>query len=341
MITRHNVRQGLLIMAIAVGSAGLARAGEPVRLIFDTDICGDCDDVLALGMIHALESRGQCRLLAVTVSADHPLAARFVDAVDTFYGRGSIPIGVVGPGGVVEKSAYLPLVEEKDAAGRWLYPHDLDPKTAPAAVDLLRQTLAAQPDHSVVVVQVGFFTNLAKLLASGPDAHSPLPGRELAARKVRLLSIMGGAFQPIDGNDHYGEYNVVRDLPAARSVAEKWPTPILYSGFEIGIALPYPATSIERDYTYAPHHPLEAAYRRHNPPPHNRPTWDLTSVLVAVLGDRGYFDLSPKGTVRFAAAGATIFTPDPHGKDAYLILRKAQKPRVLEALVQLSSQPPS
>ena len=25
---------------------------EPVPLIFDTDICGDCDDVLALGMIH-------------------------------------------------------------------------------------------------------------------------------------------------------------------------------------------------------------------------------------------------------------------------------------------------
>ena len=42
------------------------------------------------------------------------------------------------------------------------------------------------------------------------------------------------------------------------------------------------------------HHPLAAAYIRRNPPPHNRPTWDLTSVLYAVLPDRDYFDLSPR-----------------------------------------------
>ncbi len=80
-----------------------APAAEPVPLIFDTDICGDCDDVLALGMIHALQSRGACRLLAVTISVDHELAAPFVDAVNTFYGRGNIPIGVVGKGGVDRK----------------------------------------------------------------------------------------------------------------------------------------------------------------------------------------------------------------------------------------------
>ena len=82
-------------------------AADVPGLIFDTDICGDCDDVLALGMIHALQSRGACRLLAVTVSVDNDLAAPFVDAVNTFYGRGEIPIGVVGKGGVVEKSKYL------------------------------------------------------------------------------------------------------------------------------------------------------------------------------------------------------------------------------------------
>ncbi len=331
----------VLIAVIAAGLAQPATAGEPVRLILDTDICGDCDDVLALGMIHALQSRGQCRLLAVTISVDHPLAPPFVDAVDTFYGRGAIPIGTVGPGGVVEKSAFLSLVDEKQPDGQWRFPHDLEPGAAQPAVDLLRKTLAAQPDHSVVVVQVGFFTNLARLLESPPDSHSPLPGRELVERKVRLLSLMAGAFQAIDGDPRYREYNVVRDVPRARAVAEKWPTPMVYSGFEVGIALPYPAVSIERDYSYTHPHPLEAAYRRRNPPPHNRPTWDLTSVLFAIAPDRGYFDLSPKGKVQFTAEGATTFTPDPKGKDAYLILREPQKPRVLEALIQLSSQPPN
>ena len=70
-----------MVALMAMTNAG-AVAAEPVRLIFDTDICGDCDDVLALGMIHALQSRGQCRLLAVTISVDHALAAPFVDAVN-------------------------------------------------------------------------------------------------------------------------------------------------------------------------------------------------------------------------------------------------------------------
>ncbi len=117
----------LIMLAAAclmITAASWGRAAEPVRLIFDTDICGDCDDVLALGMIHSLQSRGHCRLLAVTISVDHELAAPFVDAVNAFYGRGDVPIGVVGKGGVTEKSQFLSLVNEQDS-GRFRYPHDL------------------------------------------------------------------------------------------------------------------------------------------------------------------------------------------------------------------------
>jgi hypothetical protein len=331
-------------LAMTLGlSATPARAAErgPVPLIFDTDICGDCDDVLALGMIHALQSRVQCRLLAVTVSVDNEQAAPFVDAVNTFYGRGDIPIGVVGQGGVVERSKYLAMVDEKDADGRFRYPHDLPSgRSAPGATAVLRRTLAAQPDGSVTIVQVGFSTNLARLLDSPADEHSPLPGLELVRRKVKLLSLMAGAFQAIERDQHYREYNVVKDVQSARALAERWPTPMVYSGFEIGIALPYPSTSIERDYSYVPHHPLAEAYIRYNPPPHNRPTWDLTSVLYAVLADRDYFDLSPPGKVTVEADGSSRFEETSQGARRYLILRPEQKPRVLEALVQLSSQPP-
>jgi hypothetical protein len=323
-------------------TASLTHAAEPVPLIFDTDICGDCDDVLALGMIHSLQSRGLCRLLAVTISVDHDLAAPFVNAVNTFYGRGDIPIGVVGKRGVVEKSKFLSLVDEKDESGRDRYPHDLTVgRLAKSATAVLRAALAAQPDQSVSIVQVGFSTNLARLLDSPPDEHSPQDGVELVQRKVQTLSLMAGAFRPIEGNHGYVEYNVVKDIPSARALAERWPTPMVYSGFEIGIALPYPAVSIERDYGYVSHHPLAESYIRRNPPPHNRPTWDLTSVLYAVMGDRGYFDLSPRGIVTLAQNGRTQFRETSQGNHRYLILRPEQKPRVLEALVQLSSQPPS
>ena len=331
----------MIVLALVAAAPEARQPGDaPVRLIFDTDICGDCDDVLALAMIHSLESRGACRLLAVTVSADHDLAAPFVSAVNTFYGRGRVPIGVVGKGGVAAQSKYLALVDEKDG-DRFRFPHDLaSGRSATPALAVLRQALAAQPDGSVVVAQVGFSTNLARLLDSGGDEHSPLSGEDLVRRKVKLLSLMAGAFQPIDGNRRYLEYNIVKDVSSARVLAARWPSPTVWSGFEIGIALPYPASSIERDYGYVPHHPVAEAYIRHEPPPHNRPTWDLTSVLHAVHDDRGYFNLSSPGTVTVEPDGFTRFDASPDGKHRYLVLTPDQKPRVLEALVQLSSQPP-
>ena len=76
------------------------------------------------------------------------------------------------------------------------------------------------------------------------------------------------------------------------------------------------------------------------PPPHNRPSWDLTSVLYAVRPNDGYFDLSPPGRVHVASDGATSFEPEDEGPHRYLILPREQQIRVREALVQLASQPP-
>ena len=327
-----------LTFVIAMGTPLLA--AEPVRLIFDTDIGNDVDDVLALGMIHSLQSRGACQLLAVTVTKDSDLAGPFVDAINTFYGRGDTPIGVVRPGKTPEPGKFLPMAAERRGEA-FRYPHDLvSSKDAPEAVALLRKTLAAQPDGSVSIAQVGFSTNLARLLDSKPDDASPLSGVELARQKVKVLSIMAGAFTAIGGNKHYCEYNVVQDIANCRKLADEWPTPVVWSGFEIGIALAYPAESIVKDYGYVPDHPLAEAYRRYEPPPHNRPTWDLTSVLYAVHPDRGYFDLSSPGRVIVEADGFTRFEPSADGKHRYLTLTDAQRPRALEALVQLSSQPP-
>jgi hypothetical protein len=115
---------------------------------------------------------------------------------------------------------------------------------------------------------------------------------------------------------------------------------VVWSGFEIGIAVPYPSRSIVEDFHDVPHHPVAEAYRIVSPPPQDRPSWDLTSVLDAVLGDRGYFDRSPPGRVTVTDKGATLFTPDATGKHRYLILRDATaRARVIEALVQLASQP--
>ena len=331
----------LVLAALAALPAAVpAPAAEPVRLIFDTDIGGDIDDALALGMVHSMQDRGACRLLAVTLTNDFPEAGPLVDAINTFYDHGDTPIGAARTG-IAEVNRYVEVARQRDG-DRPRFPHRLQSsKDLPDAVRLLRRTLAAQPDASVVIVQVGLSSNLAALLQSGPDDESPLSGTELARKKVRLLSVMGGAFAPVEGHERYAEWNVKRDLPASTRVAADWPTPVVWSGFEIGLALPYPAESIERDFNYVPHHPLAEAYRLYAKMPYDRPTWDLTATLYAVYPDRGYFDLSPPGRVVVEKDGATRFDRDEKGPHRYLILRPEQKGRALEALVQLASQPPA
>ena len=129
-------------VALAADALKPAAPTQPVPLIFATDIGNDCDDAMALAVIRALQKRQACRLLAVTLTNPDPLAGRLVDAINTFYGRGDIPIGVNPQAPEVAKvSRYLKTAPD--------YSHDFDPARAPTALALLRRTLAAAEDRSV------------------------------------------------------------------------------------------------------------------------------------------------------------------------------------------------
>ena len=309
--------------------------GQSVRLIFDTDMGNDVDDAVALAMIHALESRGEAKLLAVTVTKDNRWAAPFIDAMDTFYGRGDVPIGVVRNGKTPEDSNMIRLpAERKRPDGQFVYPRRLlDGREAPEAVAVLRRVLAKEKDGAVVIVQVGFSTNLARLLDSPPDSVSSLPGRDLVKRKVRLLSMMGGAFP-----QGQAEYNIKTDIPAARKLFDQWSTPIVASGFEVGESILYPATSIEKDYTYVQDHPLAESYRDYMKMPYDRPMWDPSAALYAVHPD--YFTLSPRGRITVDDEGKTLFKAEAGGTHQYLLASPEQRARALEAIIELARRPP-
>ncbi len=307
-----------------------ASAAEPVRLILDTDMGNDCDDALALAMIHALENRNEVHLLAVTITKDNRDAAPFVDLVNHFYGRPDVPIGVVHDGKTPKDAPMLKVpVERRDAHGNFVYPRRLhDGSQAPEAVELLTRILSQQPDGSVTIAQIGFSTNLARLVATPP-------GRLLAAQKVKALYLMAGNFQKSQP-----EYNVFTDAPAFHDLMKNWPTPIIFSGFEIGLVITYPMESIEKDFAWTTDHPVVEAYKVYVGKPEDHPNWDSTAVLEAIRPDRGYFDFSPAGNVELGEKDTTTFTPDANGKCRYLILKPGQVSRLRELIALLVSEPP-
>ena len=318
-----------LLRLIAAACLAAGAWAQAVPVIFDTDMGNDVDDALALAMLHALESRGECRLLGVTVTKDNPWAPVYVDLVNTFYGRGQIPVGMV-KGGVTPESSRMIQVpaERRRADGTLVYPRRLaSGAEAVEAVALLRRLLSAEKDGSVVIVQVGFSTNLARLLDAPADV-------DLVKRKVKLLSVMAGNFvQP------KAEFNVQKDTASARKLFEQWPGEIVVSGFEIGEAMKFPAARIEKDFAWAADHPVVDAYRTYMKMPYDRQTWDLTAVLYGVRPAGAYFDLSAPGRITADDAGRTSFRADAAGKHRYLVLTEAQRARTLECMVGLASQP--
>jgi inosine-uridine nucleoside N-ribohydrolase len=306
--------------------AAPVQAATPMPVIFDTDMGNDIDDALALAMLHAFASRGEVQLLAVTVSKDNPWAAEYVRMVDEYYGRPTIPVGIVHDGKTPEDGNYIRQACE-------LHHRRPNPAAVVDAVKLLRKTLAAQPDGAVNLIQVGFSTNLARLLDSRPDAYSPLGGVDLVKKKVRRLTIMGGNFS----SNPKPEYNILIDVPAAKRLFAAWPTDIYISGWEIGNGILYPAASIEHDFP--PGNPVAEAYRDYMKMPYDRPSWDLTTVLYDLRTDRGYFSLSPAGDVSVVADGSTSFHPNPGGKRYFMKIDAVQAAAIRDACIWLATQP--
>ena len=321
----------------AITSPIVAAEIQPVPVMFDTDMGNDIDDVFALGVLHALQSRGECRIVAVTVSKDHPLAAPFCDVLNNFYGRSTIPIGVLRTGKSSGGGPYLAQVMKPSRDGSPAFPHRLQKSSdAPLAVPVLRKGLAGLPDDSAVVIAIGPLTNIRDLLKSAPDEHSPLDGKALVAAKVRRLVVMAGDF-----SKPKAEFNVFSDSEAASSVFTQWPTELVACPFEMGAWVHYPEMSLEKDFRVPNPHPLLAAdLATFGGKRNGFMAWDLVTVLYAIRPDRDYFNMSKAGRIQLDSEGVTHLKEESEGKHRYLISRGSPD-RVREALTGLASQPPS
>lgn len=325
------------LLLCAITGTTVAAGMDPVPVILDTDMGNDIDDVFALGVLHALQSRGECRIVAVTVSKDHPLSAPFCDVLNTFYARANIPVGVLRTGKSSGHGPYLPQVMKPRADGSPAFPHSLKRSSdAPLAVPVLRKALASLRDGAAVVLAIGPLTNIRDLLDSAPDEHSPLDGKALAAAKVRVLVVMAGDF-----SKPKAEFNVFSDLNAAAAVFNRWPAELVACPFEMGEWVHYPELSLEKDFRFpAPHPLLEADLATFGGKRNGFMAWDLLTVLYAIRPDRGYFNLSKAGTIQLDPAGVTHLKEEKEGRHRY-IMRRGSPDRVREALTSLASQPPS
>jgi purine nucleosidase len=306
--------------------SGLSAAQPaPVPVILDTDMGSDVDDVGAVAVLHALANRGEAKILAMGVSIKNPWTPLCLDALNSYFRRPEIPLGVVKGPALTDSSKYARQIAQE-------FPHSLQSAdTLPDAALLYRKILARQPDKSVVLISIGTLTNLRNLLQTRSDEYSPLAGTELVEQKVRAWVCMGGKFPK--GR----EFNLVSDGPASAFAIHYWPTPIVFSGHEIGnVIMTGPGLK-----QAGPASPVRRAFELYNgllP----RPSYDQTAVLYAVRGlDGGLKDLwsvKSHGFLDVANDGSDVWRDSSDHRQAYLV-EKAPPATVAKIIEDLMLRP--
>jgi len=274
-----------------------------MRIIIDTDICGDCDDVGALTIANHLMSAGKAEIVAVTQCTHAEFGASCIHAINDVYGHSSIPVGkttrrcktadLCGADGC---TVYNKAVSETYYNGS--YP------ASGEAIDTLRKALASS-DEKVTIITIGELTNIDDLLNSKPDANSPLTGIELVKQKADRIVMMAGCFDGRDG-DSFAEWNVRADANAAAGVAKNSPVPLVFCGFEIGDTV-ITGTCLQ---TLDKNHPSRMGYDLFGCPD-GRCSWDLVTVAYAVLGTcDGLWKERTGYTVSFDSVGIQTYKQD-------------------------------
>ncbi len=277
------------------------------KIIIDTDLGGDCDDVGALAVACNLAKRGDAELLAVTYCIGNPWGGYFTRHELDYFGFGKVPLGVLKDESFMTDPGYSrysrPICES------WKIPTpDFDD-----AVKVLRRALSENSD--VTLIAIGPLRNIANLLDSKPDEISPLTGVELVKKSVRGFVTMLGSFRP-----DFTEWNVEMDIPSARKTVEKMPVPIIFSPFELGNHIKTGNLLKSLPET----HPVREAYRFYTNGGFLRPSWDLITVYFAITDSNiwnlreTFVNIDEKG--RFAeSTGSGMFALEQNADDAGIV----------------------
>lgn len=292
----------------------LKTASAPLKIFFDTDMETDCDDTGALAVLHAMADNGECEILATVVSVKDLNSVATTDAINTYYGRPDLPLGMVKGAGVLEKSKFASRIAAE-------FPHDVKAADAvPEAARVYREVLEKQPDQSVTIVTVGYLTNLRNLLQL-PAEPGHLSGSDLIKTKVKHWVCMGGNFIGTPPRDDLklGNVNFQRDATSAFAVIPNWPGPLVFVGREIG-SVPS-GLKLGACLARTPaNHPVRRAYEHYfDGNLKDRHVADLVTVLYAVRGQRDYWDIQTRGQMNLQPDMTFHWNPETDKDQAYLL----------------------
>jgi inosine-uridine nucleoside N-ribohydrolase len=279
------------------------------QIFIDTDMGADCDDVAAVAILAHFHKLGKINLLGVSHTSAHPRTVEYLDMVCRFYGYQTESLAAAGKEwGIGE------LREEffNDVLSGFTY---CETPLSLNAVQLMRKQLSNAKD--VTVLCIGPLNNMSRFLDSQPDEISPLSGKEILAKNVKEVVIMGGIFDN-KRYEFYGEifeveYNIKTDACSSKNFIENCPAKITFVEFELG----YNVKTFADTVASAVETPIKRAYKLFKAD--SRESWDVVAALYCLFGENGYYRASADGECVVDEKGKTNFYEKQGGRHRYLI----------------------
>jgi hypothetical protein len=127
--------------------------------------------------------------------------------------------------------------------------------------------------------------------------------------------------------------------PCTAYVVRRWPTPILFSGLEIGRRI---RTGGRLARHTPPGNPVRQAYRLHlRGEGRDHASWDQTAVLAAVRGPGRYWSVVTRGRNHIGDDGSNEWQPAPDDERHSYLVRKMDPAGVAKIIEDLMVRPPA
>ncbi len=298
---------------------------KKTELILDTDVGGDCDDMMALAYLIYATRYLNVELKAIAHCNGCPHGTELIRCFFEFLGETAPPIGHALDG-TKAFDTYASCVVEAFGSSK--------PFPTPDSVSVLRQALASS--ESAVLCAIGPLTNLAALLESKGDAINPLDGVSLMRKHCQRLVLMAGGFVPGEDGKNRPEFNAYVDVEATKKTVALCPVPMVFLPFETGLDM---LTGKPMMDTYGDKTPLSFSFIHHGRTREQggRHSWDPATVLYAVEGLTDRFAQSEGGRVTVDDEGRTVLKAEENGMHSVLTIKAHDGMTELEAKARIAA----
>jgi len=286
------------------------------KVIFDTDIGSDCDDAGAMAVLHKLADKGEVEILGVVYSSGkNKFGIGVCDAINTYYGRGDLPLGQNHRDDVGDPRDFF---SKKIATDTPTFHHDVI-NSAMDLVSAYKMMLEKEQDNSITIITVGHPIGLVHLLRDDEGAR-------LARSKVSRWVAMGG------GGWNFSQNGMAEYIP---ELLEKCPCPLYLSSY---------GKSVITGNVKLPHtpenNPVRKAYESFiwNCLEKGRPSWDQIAVLFAVRPQ--YFKIESQGSVEQMEDKSVHWNNQKNNPKHYYVLPKISDAEMQDIIEGLMSEQP-